>query len=423
MALTSPNKNYELRRLEGSAADIASRGADLVTLGQQMASTAAALKDIADSSVHKSQGTEKLAEAASETHSDLDKAGTRYELTGGVLTTYASVLETAQNWIHPRIEEITTAEQNYQDALTARSEAEGAVKDLDTTWLWEDEPTPEDRDNAAEALGSASTALTSAETNRDALWTEFETTFSAWSEGYDDAVDNLEKAMETAGNNDGFWENLGDFLEVLGWVIAVLAIIALFVSGPFALLLMGIIAVLSVIHLLGTLVSAIAGKTTWDQVLWSAIGLVTFGAGGILAKVASKTAPSLGHVVAAGRGTLYQAVRATLPRARWFTPFKNLGNWSTARSVARAGAPRPGWIVNPWTTIRTGNAGTARIHGFLNNMGRTWGTEFPDVARWANATKNTVMPGLGHQADQIVLWGTGTGVSWGGNFGIMPRFG
>ncbi|MBG6238973.1 hypothetical protein IWX78_001952 [Mycetocola sp. CAN_C7] len=423
MALTSPTKGYELRHLEGKPTDINTRGNDLVTLGQQMAATAQALKDIADSGMHKSMGTDKLKEAADETHADLDQAATRYELTGAVLVTYAGVLETAQNWIDPRIEDITAAEESYQSAVDAKNDAQGQVDDLDRTWIWEDDPTPADRDQASDALGTASTALTSASTARDTLWSEFETTFTTWSNGYDTAVGDLEKAMETAGNNDGFWENLGDFLEVLGWVIAVLAVIALFVSGPFGLLLMGLIAVLSVVHFVGTLASAISGHTTWDQVVWSAVGLVTFGAGAAIAKVMSKTAPGLARVMASGRGVLYQAVRSTLPQARFFTPFKNIGNWWAARGVARAGTPKPGWLVNPFTSIRTGSTGTARINSFLNNMGRNWGTQFPEVAQWANATRGTVMPGLGTQATQVATWTTGTVASWGSNLGVLPRFG
>ncbi|GHD47253.1 hypothetical protein D9V29_05820 [Mycetocola manganoxydans] len=422
MALTSPTKGYQLRRLEGNAGDIDKRGNDLVTLGQQMASTAEALKDIADSSLHKSLGTDKLAEAASETHEDLDKAGVRYELTGDVLVTYAGVLETAQNWIHPRIETITAAEETYQNALDAKSEAQSAADDLDRTWIWEEEPTPADRENAAEALGAATGALTTAKTDRDTLWTEFETTFTTWSDGYDDAVANLEKAMETAGNNDGFWENLNDFLAVLGAVIMVLAIVALFVSGPFALLLMGLIAVMSVIHFVGTLASAMTGHTTWDNVVWSAIGLVTFGAGGALAKIASKGA-TFGRVFSAGRSTLYQAARATLPRARWFTPFRNIGNWSTARGIARAGTQKPGWLVNPARSIVTGSTDTVRIQNFLANMGRNVPSQYTGVHTWILQQQGLASRGLGFQAAQTALWGTGTTASVGSTFGFLPKFG
>jgi hypothetical protein len=422
MALTSPSKGYELRRLEGNPGDIDARGRDLVTLGQQMASTAQALKDIADSSVHKSRGTEKLAEAASETHSDLDSAGTRYEMTGAVLVTYAEVLDTAQSWIHPRIETIAAAEESYQSALDAKSEAQGAVDDLDRTWIWEDDPTPADRDNAAESLGDAATALSTAQSERDTLWSEFETTFTAWSDGYDEAVGGLENAMETAANNDGFWENLNDFLTVLGAVIMVLAIIALFVSGPFGLLLMGLIAVLSVIHFVGTLASAMTGHTTWDNVVWSAIGLVTFGAGGALAKVAARGA-SFGRVASAGRSTLYQAARATLPRARWFTPFRNLGNWSTARGIARAGTQRPGWLVNPIRSITTGSTDLVRTQNFLTNMGRNVPQQYTGVHTWITTQQAVASRSLGHTASQLSLWATGTTASVGSTFGVLPKFG
>lgn len=420
MTLTSPNRGFVLRRLEGAADDINTRGLELVTLGEQMTSTAAALRRISESE-HKSKGTDELREAAGEVHADLDKAGVRYTMTGEALTRYADVLETAQNWIHPRIEVITDAETTYQNAKAAKEEAQDAVDDLDRTWIWEDEPTETDRNEAASDLTSAGTALTTAAGTRNELWQEFETTFSTWSDGYDRAVGEIEKAMDTADNNDGFWEALNDFLTVLGWVIAVLAVVALFVSGPFALALMALIAVLSVIHLLGTLASAATGHTTWDNVVWSAVGLLTFGAGGAIAR----SIPSIGKVVSAGRGVVYQAVRATLPRARVFTPFKNIGNWWAARSITRAGTQAPAWLSSPlataMTTIRTGSADSYRIVNFTNSVRNNF-SHLPAVGKWADDVVGT-MPKPLTQLAQTGLWSMGSTAAWGSNFGVLPKFG
>ena len=125
--MRSPVANYELRRLEGNASDIDSHAVGLVELSNTMNATVRELTAIGDSSVHKSKGTDKLAESATAAAADLSAAAIRYEETGTALKKYAEALDAAQSWIHPRIDDIENAERNYQLALDTKNAAKNTV--------------------------------------------------------------------------------------------------------------------------------------------------------------------------------------------------------------------------------------------------------------------------------------------------------
>ncbi len=107
--MRSPEGGHELRQLEGEAEDIWTRGDAWVKLGNVMEQTAAELTAIGDSSIHKSKGTEKLAEMASESADDLESAGVRYRETGKALRTYANALEFAQTWLRRNLDAVEQA--------------------------------------------------------------------------------------------------------------------------------------------------------------------------------------------------------------------------------------------------------------------------------------------------------------------------
>ena len=64
------------------------------------------------------------------------------------------------------------------------------------------------------------------------MWSAFDSVFDEWSDAYDAAVDGIEKAIDTAGNNDGFWEFIDQVLDVIAIVLVVLSIIALDIGAP-----------------------------------------------------------------------------------------------------------------------------------------------------------------------------------------------
>lgn len=420
MSYTSPKHGYTLRRLDGDAGDIDSRGKHFIEIGRQMRTTADALRDIAESESMKSKGTDELAEAASETHSDLRKAATRYRLAGPVLVTYASALETAQTWIHPRITDIENAEIAYQNARDAVDDAQGVVNGQATTWPWEDEPTQAEKNAAASDLSDAKSDLSSAKATRDALWSEFETTFGTWSDAYDTAADKLSDAYDKAGNNDNFWDNVGTFVDILGWVIVGLAIVALFVAGgPLFWVLVG----LSALHLLLTLGRYANGNVSLSDVIWSAVGLISFGATGILAKIGSRGAPTLANLVSSGRGVTVSAVRGALPTVRWFTPWRLLTNPARVGFAGLRSGSAP-MFVNPINSIRTGSFEAAQSMGYLNRLGG-YAAKYPAVEAFVNTSRTLVTPSMGVQISQSGIFGIGTGVGVfsGSGIGAMPKFG
>lgn len=420
MSLTSPNRGYVLRRLDGDPGAIDARGRHFIEIGAQMRATADALREIAESETMKSKGTDELAEAASEAHADLGKAATRYELAGPVLVTYAEALETAQLRIHPRIADIENAELSYRNAMTAVDDAQGAVNGLETTWPWEDEPTGAEKAAASSELSGARSDLSSARATRDALWSEFETTFDTWSDAYDTAADQLSDAYEQAGNNDNFWDQIGTVVDVLGWVIVGLAVVALFVAGgPLFWVLVG----LSALHLLLTLGRYLNGNVSLSDVVWSAVGLLSFGATGILAKLGTRGAPALAELVSSGRQVTVTAVRGALPAARWYAPWRVVTNPAQVAVAGWRSGSAP-MLVNPINSIRTGSFEAAQSMGYLNRLGG-YAAKYPAVEVFVTGARTQVTPAGGFQAAQtsIFLGGTGVGVASGAGVGAMPKFG
>lgn len=420
MSLTSPNRAYTLRRLDGDAVAIDSRGRHFIEIGAQMGATADALREIAESQLMTSKGTDELAEAASETHDDLGRAATRYELAGPVLVTYAEALETAQLRIHPRIADIEDAELAYLNARTAVDDAQGVVDGQAITWPWEDEPTDAEQGAAASDLSGARSDLASAEATRDALWSEFETAFGTWSDAYDTAADRLSDAFEQAGNNDNFWDQIGTVVDVLGWVIVGLAIVALVVAGgPLFWVLVG----LSALHLLLTLGRYANGNVGLSDVVWSAIGLLSFGATGILAKIGSRGAPALAELVSSGRQVTVAAVRGALPAARWYAPWRVVTNPAQLAMAGWRSGSAP-MLVNPFNSIRTGSFEAAQSIGYLNRLGG-YATRYPAVETFVAGARSQLIPARGFQVAQtgIFFGGTGVGVASGAGVGAMPKFG
>lgn len=414
--MQSPNQGYELRRLAGDADALERRGTHLTELGATMATTAAQLLEIGDSSIHKSKGTDALAETASETAVDLEAAGVRYEETGKVVTTYAAALDTAQTWIHPRIDDIEAAERDYQSALDTLDDRQDDLSGLERVWVWEDDPTEAELASAEGAVGQARTELTAAEEARNALWSEFESTFGTWSDAYDDACGGIEQAMETAGNNDGFWEMLDNLLDVLGVILIVLSVIALIIGAPLAGLLGLIILGLAVLVLAANLLKFAAGRATLSDVAWSAVGLLPFGIG----KVLSRGAPALSTVMRTGRGTVVNSIRGGLPGLRLTTPFRNVSTawtWLRAPANARGALPHPGMFANPLRSIAAGGPEAVQINRFIGTMR---GSSYADDLAGLISTTSGAMPGSLTRVVNIGVWSSFAAIDVGGVFKLQP---
>jgi hypothetical protein len=313
MQLISPERNV-LRRLDGNAGDIERRGQDLVDAAAVMNRTANQLRKI-------SEGTREIAiaisvnavrEQAAETFPDLEKAAIRYERTGGVLKTYASALETAQNSIHPKIDDIERAHLAAQEARQAEAEARSVVRDHGTQMPWEADVSDAAKQEARADLQAAEGSLGRAESTLESLWGQFDRAFSTWSDAYDDAVEGIEDAFEAADNDDAWGE---DLLPVLGWIAVGLAVVALFVTGPIALAILAIGAVVAAAMLTINLLKFAKGRGNWLDLTMSIVGLVPFarpliqGARGGLAALRGTSA-----LFSTGRGILRTSIRSMFPR-------------------------------------------------------------------------------------------------------------
>ncbi|MFB8145842.1 hypothetical protein ACFC1W_03755 [Microbacterium sp. NPDC056003] len=398
--MRSPHGGHELRQLEGEAEEIWNRGDAWVKLGDVMKHTAAELTAIGDSSIHKSKGTEKLAEMASESADDLEAAGVRYRETGRALRTYANALETAQTWLRRNLESVEQAELAYQSALDAKADAISAQNAL-TTVPGADDPTEAEKNAADAEVSSATTALTSATTTRDGLWTEFDQVFTKWSDAYDDAVDDIQGAMDSADNNDGFWEFVDSALDVIGIVLIVLSVIALIIGAPLTGLLGLVILGLTLLVVGLTLLQFAFGKATLSDVAWSLVGLLPFGIG----KVLSRGAPVLSTVVRGGRGVTTAAIRSGLPRlsllrpTTWTSPFRSL----VAPVRSWLALPRPGMFVNPFRSITMGGPEAVQVQNFLNTMRTTPWANNPGVTEFITRTAGA-LPGRGERLLNVGLW-------------------
>ncbi len=266
------------------------------------------------------------------------------------------------------------------------------------------------RGKTTRPLWDAESDLAAVTAHRNDLWKTYEATFGAWSTAYDAAVDGVQHSIDEADNNDGFWEGLGHFLDVLGYAVAGLAIVALFISGPIGALIMAVVVVGSVVVLAGKIAQFAAGKTDLVDLSIAIIGVLTLGAGGVIARIALKGAPTLRAMVSSTRAIARPAIRATLSPPRVLRPFtwhRAITNRAIARGQARAGAPMPGWVTNPLDSIRYGSSEVARKADFLALAGRNLG-HLPAVAEHLAALSKAALPGRGAQFAFGINWAVGT---------------
>lgn len=402
--MKSPNTGATLRQLDGTADDIIRRGNQLKTLASTMESTATQLKQIGDSSVHKSKGTDKLADMANETHGDLADAATRYRGTGISLSTYGAALEVAQTWLRHNIDDVERAEHSYDNARWAKVDADRAetLATERANYDTEDDSLAKAQTHAAAEADEAATSLASAQRHRDEMWEAFDGVFDTWSDAYDDAVHGIEKAIDSAGNNDGFWEFVDDLLHAIAILLVVLSIIALVIGAPLTGLLGLVILGLSVASFLLTALKYAYGRATLGDLAWSVVGLLPFGVG----KLLSRGVPTLASVVQAGRGAVTSAIRAALPRMRlfhpttWAKPFQ----WLFAPVRSWQHLPKPSMWTNPLTAIRLGSSETAQVSSFLNTIRKCPWASHPNVLTMIAETA-TKMPGGLRQFANVMTWG------------------
>lgn len=291
--LRSPERGYRLEEITGRPGEIEAAGERYSRLGWRMDWTAEELEKLAASTKYKAEGLDAIRESAGELAAELRKLAIRYNGTGPVLVTYAEALRDAQQTgVDPHVEPIRAAHQRVQEAEAELRSAQSAQNDLDTTWIWEDEPTQADRNAAASDVRDAQGTLGTAEGSLSELWVSFESGYSAWDSAYEDAVTGVRDACDASGINDTWWEDLLDGLAAVATIVGTIAVIAaLIVTGPLAGILLAIAAVASIIALAAHLTMMIAGskRVSMTDIVFDLIGVLPF-------------VGALGKGVLAGRG-------------------------------------------------------------------------------------------------------------------------
>lgn len=416
MTLTSPQHNV-LRRLEGTPSDIDRYATDLKDAARVMRRTVTQLRLISEGTRQIAESVDAVREAAGETHPELSKAATRYSRTGITLTTYARKLETAQGVIHPLIPKIESAHTTVQTKRQEEREAEALVRDHAWQMPWEDEVTDAQKQQALTAQTTARSATETAEGNLETLWGSFDRSFSTWSDAYDKAVNGIEDAFDAADNNDAWGE---DLLPVLGWIAVGLAVVALFVTGPIALAIAAIGAVVGLVMLTINLLKFAKGRGNWLDLTMSIIGIIPFarpliqGMRGGLAGLRGTSA-----LFSSGRTVLRQSVRSTFPRFG-YSPmsgglFSRVGaagqntwnfarnTWYGARSWVRSNSllgqfsMRDFFIDRPIMNAFRG--GHNSVTSFSNFLLRNEGTVGNAAAAWARSGAVA-----GHGPSSLVQW-------------------
>lgn len=276
LGIFSPKGN-DLMPSEGNADSIDVRGAYLRDLGESMEKTAGSLKLIGEGSTQISEAVDKIRESASDIHGELSQAATRYSGTGEALIAYADVLRAAKRNMDPLIEEIHTAQTNVSTAVETHRDAQSVVSDNNTTWIWEEEATDAEKAAAQSDLDDAESTLSTARSTLEGLWAEYDAHFATWEEGYDEAVNGIDSAITDADNNDGWF---ADLMKILNKICFVLAVVAIFVSGPIAGVILVVTTVVAVVQLARDIYAVSQGEGSMVDVFVGAVGLIPF-AGGV----------------------------------------------------------------------------------------------------------------------------------------------
>jgi len=395
--LTSPNRRYVLQELDGNPDDIEEAGRHYSAIGRQMDWTADELKKLADDTKYKADSLDKVRESAGELHGELRKAAVRYVQTGPVLVEYAGALRTARNTsVDPYVERIRTAHEAAETANESLDDAQGQVDDLDTTWIWEDDPTEADRAAAASALSDARRAANTANSTLTSLWESFESGYGAWEDAYEAAVEGVGDAIEASGVNDSWWEDLlddiADAMTVIGAIAIVLAIV---IGGPIFLVIATIAAVVTLAaHL--TMMAAGSKRVSWGTLIIDMIAVVPF-VGSLAKGVAASRGFMASLRVASGAGgatsaTLRSGRNAVALDLRSITGAgRNVGNRAARELRAPALADdflrgvQGAWGRNALNALRTGGD---RWGGMAQTMSSRMASEWPGAGRASHRALN-----------------------------------
>lgn len=259
----------EIRRIQGDAAGIEARGAEMETLGAEMRESAALLRSIVDGARGKGYSIEDLKDDVGDLHVDLGRAGERYEPSGRVLRHYGRTLGEVQPTIDDVVETCDELWARYTAARDAHADAAARP------------PAP---DATPEQLSAGEEAVAGLRSDRERAYdawlveaTRYDAPYDTWDAAYETALSGLEDANER-GVSDSFWDDALPVIEAISTVLAVagvvLAVLAIVVGAPLFLLLGAIVGIAA---LATTIWKVARGRGGAFDIAMAVIGIIPFG--------------------------------------------------------------------------------------------------------------------------------------------------
>ena len=408
---------HEMAYLKGDPGELAGEVRRMKNVAATIDKLSGMLDDIHNKRNSQSERIDKIREAAGDGRSALAKVRDLYNDTGWALDAYQQQLATS-------VTDAKRATDSARSIVGSVTSAETAADEADKK-----------KANPPDGTDPGSVDTTTPGNHRDRLQSELHGYKEAWFTAYDDlntaantAKGRISKAVDDSPAKDSWWDNVAGVLKaitsVLGWIILVVAIIALFATGPFAAILIGIAIGLTAANLIMHSALALTGKGSWVDVGLDIIGLIPFGR---LAGPASKGAKALSIL----RGTLRNAVpiRGGVKAAQEVLEMQSLLRAATlAQSTSRSGNVWADWArladgqvagARSATSFldvikQGGSRDAAQIEKALDALaGNNGGRNIPARAA-ISAAQEAVGPGGGHLAVPYVAGQAGGG-AWLGH--------
>jgi hypothetical protein len=252
-------------------------GAALSTTGERIGSLATLMRDLGQRDNWQMETAEAFKEKAEDLAELISKAEQRYVEAGAAMTRFGGQLDAHVT----RAKTLVAEAQEAERTIASNPEATPDPNEDGTPG----ELTPgQEAQNRRRADAQAHLAR---------LSRDFNAVVQLAQEDADAAEDAVNDAREHGA--DGFWEKHAGWIRIVAGAIAVIAAIALLVvTSPFwvgVAIFVGIAAgLLALIMSIGRYAT---GNGPWHDILFDAIGVVTFGAGGLIAKGLRATFPAL----------------------------------------------------------------------------------------------------------------------------------
>jgi hypothetical protein len=252
---------------------------DITTM---MTTQAALLKKIGDGdeTLLKGQSADAMRKRAGESHEHLGKAADRYDDVRAALSEYQPALETARS-------ETGTA---LKDAEAAADKQRGAEGMPDPVNADRPDDAPPLTDTEEQDSRNRSNAIAGAKADLDAAKAKCAAALETLQAAADRAATKIKENWGDDGLGHSGWEAfihkiLKIIVEVLGWIGMALAIIAMLVPGLQFIAMAAL--VVAVTALVGSLILAITGESSWVNVIFGVLAVLTLGAGAIAMKLAT----------------------------------------------------------------------------------------------------------------------------------------